>query len=378
MAPTWFDVTELLENPYLTGIQRIQRQLIWNWDARYPLVPIVFDKRRGRFFEVPGKIFSRCLSSRGAQDTTPNSSLDRFAPIDLRGGTLLNVEGFYCRHRAQAYIDAARSGHSRLFWIAMDFLPHLQPEHFYQGAAKTYMPYIRALRHMPHVGFISSQTRDEFASRIAKRPEPSQILPLGADALRIEPQRFSTDRNVFLAIGTIEPRKRHAELFEAFERLWTNGLDCELHVVGRVAHEGSSEDALLSKFGRWPNFHHHGASSDETIISLLSRARATIFLSEAEGFGLPPLESLNAGIPVICASHGVPSLSAIDDKGQLRLAAISAETVSDAVISMLNDETARRLWAEAAAQTLPTWRDFARKVRDWLASDSPAKQFVQP
>lgn len=369
METTWLDITEILNKPVFTGIQRIERELIQNWDANYPLVPVAFDRARDHFIELPQSILSDLLTPGGDWDNVVKRALDLGIPTDVYRGTLVNLELFFCRDRLRAYVDLARAGHNRIFWVVMDFLPHLQPEHFYQGAAKVAMPYLRALREIPHVGFISRQTKIEFADRISRSHQSGPVLLLGGDSLDVDSQHFSPERKAFLTIGTIEPRKQHAVLLEAFDKLWRDGFECELHVVGEGANMGSREKTLLAEMQRWPQFHFYGAARDELVAEILPSVRATIFTSQSEGFGLPPYESLAVGVPVVCAAKGIPSLSSIPENGQVRLDEISASAVSEAVIRLLDDEAARQLWDEAAVQKLPTWRDFAGEVRDWLDSD---------
>lgn len=371
MATTWLDITEILENPLFTGIQRIERKLIENWHAEDPLVPIVFDRNVGQFVQLPEQVLSTIANEKVAAGDLVKSALNRAVRVNLVRGKVLNLELFFCRHRAKAYIDLARTGHQGIYWVAMDFLPHLKPEHFHQGAAEICMPYLRAIRQIPNVGFISKQTKCEYSSRIAKCPQSGPVLLLGGDSVELDRQQFSPARNAFLAVGTIEPRKNHAALFEAFDRLWERGIDCELHVVGREAKVGSRERALQDKLECWPWFHYHGVATDKTIASLYERARATIFLSESEGFGLPPYESLSAGVPVICSGHGVPSLASISQLGQIRLSKVSTESVLEAVENILDDEMASLLWMDASQQDIPTWRNFTHNMQAWLQAGRP-------
>ena len=90
-----------------------------------------------------------------------------------------------------------------------------------------------------------------------------------------------------------------------------------------------------------------------------------LFPSEGEGFGIPPLEALHAGIPVI-VSAGLPALDGLPGLGQIRLATVSVDSIADAVRSLLDEAEARRLWAEASRLHLPTWRDFSHAVAAWV------------
>ena len=64
-----------------------------------------------------------------------------------------------------------------------------------------------------------------------------------------------------------------------------------------------------------------------------------------------------ASLPAV---HGLPSL------GQIRLEPVSEDTLLAAIRCLLDDQMAERLWDEAAALSVPTWRDFAEAVAGWV------------
>lgn len=365
------DVTELLQNPVYTGIQRIERELIANWPGPAALVPLYFDARTDQFFELEQATFRRVLVENPLLNHAATSELPGPGHrVDARRLTILNPELFVCRNRAQAYIDLARSGDGQIFWLVMDFLPHLNPNYFSRGAANSCMHYLRALREIPHLGFISEQTRDEFTRRIARRPDDGPVFMLGGDGLGLERQSFAPEKTAFLVVGTIEPRKRLADVLEAFESLWKGGNPAELHIVGLLQDSAERKKELLARLSTQAEMHYHGHASGTLLRDILRKTRATIFVSDAEGFGLPPYESLHAGIPVICGSSGVPSLGSIPSNGQIRLAATSPASIATAVASLMDDAVAERLWQEARALPIPSWKRFAHQLSCWVQGES--------
>jgi glycosyltransferase involved in cell wall biosynthesis len=118
-------------------------------------------------------------------------------------------------------------------------------------------------------------------------------------------------------------------------------------------------------------------ASDDDIAAAMRVARATIFVSTAEGFGLPPVESLHAGVPVITLAD-VPSIAMLPPLGQIRLPELGVEAVANAVLALEDDRVAERLWAEAATIELGTWRTFAVQVARWCAGlAAPASNVVK-
>ncbi|WP_130328068.1 glycosyltransferase family 1 protein [Sphingomonas sp. BK036] len=104
----------------------------------------------------------------------------------------------------------------------------------------------------------------------------------------------------FIMVGSIEPRKRHAAALAAFNKLWEAGVTANLLIVGRI---GWDVDAFIEEAQRHTQYgkslfmcHQVG---DHELRDAMARADATIMASKAEGFGLPIVESLAYGVPVL-------------------------------------------------------------------------------
>src|SRR5207248_794516 len=86
-----------------------------------------------------------------------------------------------------------------------------------------------------------------------------------------------------------------------------------------------------------------------------------------EGYGLPPLEALAVGCPVL-VSAGLPALEGLSDAGQLRLATVDAESVASAV-QTLADRPSNAAYRKAIKDMgLPTWKEFGAALEQWIAS----------
>ena len=157
--------------------------------------------------------------------------------------------------------------------------------------------------------------------------------------------------------------------------MWNAGFDGELVLIGRVF--GVDSSGWLKDAGSDPKFRHLVDVSDEVIRIELSKARATIYVSGVEGFGLPPVESLHAGIPVI-VTKSIPSIADLPHEGQIRLSSATVSEIAGAVQVTADDEAASRLWEQAAMLKLATWRDFAVRTAEWISAGLYAKRFGRP
>ena len=113
------------------------------------------------------------------------------------------------------------------------------------------------------------------------------------------------DAKSFVVLGTIEPRKNHQILFEAWENLAETVPDAQmpnLHVVGKRGWNNQRVFTFLDSaplMGR--HIFEHNNLRDAELASLIANSAALLFPSHAEGFGLPALEAAQLGVPVICS-----------------------------------------------------------------------------
>lgn len=253
-----------------------------------------------------------------------------------------------------------------------DFLPLLRSDLFTFSNTLTFMPYTRLARMVRYTAFISTQTRQEYVTRILQQrgsfvdvEAAGPVLPLGGNGLAIKRQLWSPRRKLFASLGSIDGRKNQHRIALAFMRLWDAGYDIPLVLIGHAYDDTSSE--WLNAARQYPQFCLLDSATDEEVVAVLCKARATIFASEAEGYGLPPIESLAAGIPVI-ASDKIPSLAVLPPDGQIRLLDPTVEAIAEAVLTLQPDAAARRLWREAAALQVSDWSDFAAHTAEWCMS----------
>jgi glycosyltransferase involved in cell wall biosynthesis len=125
---------------------------------------------------------------------------------------------------------------------------------------------------------------------------PSQGLPLEIESTLVKLRRYPT----FLMVGTLEPRKGHAEVLAAFDRLWQAGERINLVIIGK---QGWMVEELVETLRAHPDRDHQlfwmEGVSDECLESVYSVATCLIAASRGEGFGLPLIEAAQHGIPVI-------------------------------------------------------------------------------
>ena len=159
---------------------------------------------------------------------------------------------------------------------------------------------------------IADQVRDEMLRRVG----PEQVaqrwfdhfhlgseLDLCDDALPVQPtlkQMFKNKDPVYLMVSTIEPRKNHAYLLDAFELAWAKGSRARLCIAGRI---GWKCDALIERIRQHPQLNQRlfmfNDLTDKSLEYAYSNATALVFPSYVEGFGLPLVEAMQRGLPAM-------------------------------------------------------------------------------
>ncbi len=161
-----------------------------------------------------------------------------------------------------------------------------------------------------------------------------------------------------LAVSTLEPRKNLGRLVEGFRRADLNG--CELRVVG--ARGWGDVEAVQSAGVRWL-----GEVSDDELARLYRGARCAAYVSLYEGFGLPVLEAMACGTPVVTAdlppirefARGVVK---VDPRDADAIAAGLGEALArgDELGREGREAAAAYDWGRVARETIGVYREVAR------------------
>ncbi len=165
----------------------------------------------------------------------------------------------------------------------------------------------RAARRAAAVVCVSEATASEFAD-LAPRA-PVVVAPHGVDVVRFRPDadgdgdiltRAGLDREVpaIVFVGTLEPRKGVDTLVDAFANVARAHPEVELWLAGQPGW-GLDVDTLIASSPARERIRRLGFVDDELLAPLLRRADVVAYPSRGEGFGLPVLEALACGSPVV-------------------------------------------------------------------------------
>lgn len=190
--------------------------------------------------------------------------------------------------------------------LVHDTIPLDHPEFARAGIPAVFRRKMRAVADgadlVIHSAKATRAATDTALARLGRVP-PGIVAPLGLDLAAPDPGQLPPGlppaRPFALVLGTIEPRKNLALLAD----VWANHRPAlDLIIAG---HRGWAESALFERLAATPGIVLSGALPDRAVAALMGSAEALLFPSLAEGYGLPPLEALARGLPVICADLAV-------------------------------------------------------------------------
>lgn len=193
--------------------------------------------------------------------------------------------------------------------------------------------------------------------RFAVRPDPGAIA-----AIR---EQLGIRHRYVLSVGRMNPRKNLLGALHAFERVRPQLAEPMQLVIAGPRDYGST--ALESAVAASPYRHDivlGGCVAPADLPALFAGADAFLYPSFYEGFGLPPLEAMAAGVPVV--SSGAGSLAEVLDDAALLIDPGSVEEIARALARVLGDAVLRAelVGKGRARAALFTWEEAARRTRD--------------
>ena len=209
-------------------------------------------------------------------------------------------------------VDKFRSEGGHVCAVLYDLVPFTHPETVEDSTREAHTSWWKEVPlHVDSVMCISQSVREDFLVWQQKEkfssPIPAEKVKffyLGAEYNQADPfiQVLSLDIPIFLVVGSLEPRKNHGLILDAFEQLWEQGYDINLTVVG--AHGWKSQE-VIDRIKNHPELGRKlvfiNDATDRDLVILYERSAALIIASLAEGFGLPIVEAFRYGAKVICS-----------------------------------------------------------------------------
>lgn len=297
----------------------------------------------------------------------------RPVPRPTRPRIYLQVSPHHLDDHAQVGAILRAEG-AKFVTLVHDVIPLSHPEYARPQGAADHARRVRTIdRYAAGIIGNSQATLDALAPHLSRGLDDRmvRVAHFGADA----PDIFGTvgetlpERPYFVYISTIEPRKNHLLLLNVWRRL-VETLGDDAPVLVLIGRRGWENENVVDILERGEILRGHvieaGEVSDARMQALTAGARAMLMPSFVEGFGMPVVEALAAGVPVICSDitahrevggDAPDYIDPLDGLGWMR--AVEAYVPAD------SPQRAAQV-ARMAGWRAPTWRGYFDIVTDLL------------
>lgn len=317
-APSGIDRVELAYAKHLIKARRDRVRFVAYWGR----LGLLCDDRAAAFIEALDAAWSGAAIDRAVRRRAVRLARILRAQVLLRGEAPLHA---HARARGDQVVYLLVSHHGLLWPSALirfkertgarfvclvhDLIPIKYPEYVRWGEARRHRRRMDTVAHLADRVVVNSagtaaalERHFEMMGRIA----PIRVAPLGIDlrASACSLPGTATEPPYFICIATIEPRKNHLLLLKVWQHLVTalGSRAPRLILVGRRGPKSRKIVALIKQSGPARELiEEHNNLPDTAAARFVVGARALLYPSFAEGYGLPVAEALALGVPVLCS-----------------------------------------------------------------------------
>lgn len=386
----WFvDISSLAARDAGTGIQRVVRHILDELMKSPPSGCRVEPVSIGDDGVIR---YARCYATRRyfSEEKLPGDEVVQFVAGDIYLGLDLSA------HLIPTFVEnfrALRDLGVQQYFVVYDLLPLLRPDCFDPPLVSFLRSWYEAIAEVSDgVLCISRAVADEFESWLhqsrPRRHRPLMIgwFHLGADlvmATRTETEGIVAvpslealgDRPTFLMVGTVEPRKGHAQTLAAFEMLWQQGVEANLVIVGKA---GWLVDDLVQRLRQHPmrgrRLFWFENAGDDLLLDAYQRASALLMASEGEGYGLPLIEAARYSLPLIV--RDIPVFREIVGEHAHYFVGYGASDLSETIQSWLSLSALGTVPASTAIPWL-SWEESKIQLVDVVTKQAWVHHWVQ-
>lgn len=314
----YIDVTNLTTVNFVTGIQRVVREIVLRFYKKADFETILLSySNDNEIFNIVDRdsfinYFENGVGSKNSFYTHRKLRLEDIEP----GSVFFDIDSVWnSRIRRSFVLPLLRDNGVKIAVFVHDIIPITHPQYCHQNTTFFFMDYIGAYLKYADIIITSTQTTldaiNDLSEKLGLPVKRGFVAPLGSDFKQQKNADEKVDGDVkkavgkkkyALIVGTIEPRKNHEILLKAFDKALFDKNLC-LVFAGRF---GWNIDELKQKIENHPQlgkkFFHFSGANDATIDYLYKNAYLMLFPTFNEGFGLPLIESIERHTPVVASN----------------------------------------------------------------------------
>ncbi len=224
-------------------------------------------------------------------------------------------------------------------------------EHFEDGIQKSHLKYMRKnspkfANKVNRIATVSQFSKNDIIDKYKINPAKIDVVYNGANNLFQQisktekdeiKEKYSAGNNYFLYVGSIHPRKNVVSLLQAFDsfKSQTNS-NFKLVLTGRMAWKTGTVSNVFNQMKYKNDVIFTGYLSNEDLAKITAAAFALCYVSLFEGFGIPIIEAMKCGVPVICSNTS--SMKEIGEGATVQINPNSIESITYAMVLLSKDE----------------------------------------
>jgi glycosyltransferase involved in cell wall biosynthesis len=238
----------------------------------------------------------------------------------------------------------------------------------------------RAIKRATKISTVSYNTKRDIQRKFNVPTKKTFIAPCGASKIfrpipdpierRKIQKKYNLPEKFILGVGTLSPRKNFNRLIQAYEQIADKHPDTDLVIVG---DKGWNFERTVKQSSAKERVHLVGYVGGNEIAVLYNMAEIFVFPSLYEGFGMPPLEAMACGCPVITSN--LSSLPEVVGKAALLIDPYSVPDIAASMEKILTNPTLKRELIEKGFEQVKKfmWEESAKKLVDTFNQKSHGK-----
>lgn len=314
----YIDVSVLTLATFVTGIQRVTREIAVRLikNNKDNIILLHYNAKENAYHRIDnGRFCDYYLHGKGIKNKMITKQRVDLNEIG-KGSTFFDLDAAWmCRVKRSYLLPILKEQGARIVAHIYDIISITHPQYCLQRGVYNFIDFIGAhLQYADEIIVNAHATVDELqklAERVGVQLPSCHVVPLGADFGEkeiVEEHQVSAglativkNRPYILMVGTIEPRKNHKLLLEAYEK----SLKEMGYNIIMAGYMGWDMEEFAEKLQKHPDYNsrifHLEGLDDKSITYLYQNAKFLLFCSYMEGFGLPLIEAVMRGTPVLAA-----------------------------------------------------------------------------
>lgn len=313
----YIDISEFMKIDAITGIQRVMREILVRFimDKRLEIILLDYSDKRNYFRVIDNQRFLEYFKNRKGEKGVIYSNLYLNIKDMKEGEIFFDLDVAWTATLKRSYLlPLLKQQGVKIVAQIYDIMAITHFQYFTEHFTYTFMEYIGA--HIQYADTIIVSTKasldvlEEFAHQAGVKSINGKVAYLGADfqksisdmmRVKEEIREVAQRQKYILMVGTIEPRKNHQLVLEAFDK-GIGKLGYNLIFAGRLGWKNEDFLKKLKSHKMYEkNIFHIDNASNADIDYLYNNAFLVAFPTHMEGFGLPLVEALEHGVPVIAS-----------------------------------------------------------------------------